>query len=158
MPIGLIYTTVRHTATTWCNNTRELQLSTFYLLKLSTFSIMLHAASKISKSDFQSRSNLLINVNRETLWFPCCGVSMCGDDNKTTVTAKVNIYAVDFKGQTLVHVSLAFSHLQAETRSTDVRESLMWSETWKEKAGGCVEKPFEDSLGENKAVYLCVSG
>lgn len=51
---------------------------------------------------------------------------MCGDDNKTTVTARVNIYAaIDFKGQTLVHVSLPFSHLQAETRSTDVRESLM---------------------------------
>lgn len=31
-----------------------------------------------------------------------------GDDNKTTVTVRVNIYAVDFKGQSLVHVPLAF--------------------------------------------------
>lgn len=48
-----------------------------------------------------------------------------GDDNKTTVTARVNIYAVDFKGQSLVHVPLAFSHLQAAARAADVREPLM---------------------------------
>lgn len=50
-----------------------------------------------------------------------------GDDNKTTVTARVNIYTVGFKGQSLVHVPLAFFflHLQAEARAADVRESLM---------------------------------
>lgn len=47
------------------------------------------------------------------------------DDNKTTVTARVNIYAVDFKGQSLLHVPLPFSHLQAEAQAADVREPLM---------------------------------
>lgn len=47
------------------------------------------------------------------------------NDNKTTVTARVNIYAVDFKGQSLVHVPLPSSHLQAETRAADVREPLV---------------------------------
>lgn len=62
---------------------------------------------------------------RRHLCFLCRGMSMCGDDNKTTVTGRVNIYSVDFKGQSLVHVLSPFSHLQAETRATDVRESLM---------------------------------
>ena len=47
------------------------------------------------------------------------------DDNKTTVTATVNIYAVDLKGQSPVHVPMPFSHLQAEARAADVREPLM---------------------------------
>lgn len=36
------------------------------------------------------------------LWF--------SNDNKTTVAAGVNIYAVDFKGQSLVIVRLTFFH------------------------------------------------
>lgn len=58
------------------------------------------------------------------------------DDNKTTMTVGVNIYAADFKGQTLVHVPLTFSHLQAEARAADVRKPLMWSETWRERSWG----------------------
>lgn len=46
------------------------------------------------------------------------------DDNKRAVTVGVNIYAIDFKGQILcVLVCFFFSHLQAETRAADVRES-----------------------------------
>lgn len=46
-----------------------------------------------------------------------------------------------------MHVPLPFSHLRAEARAADVREPLMWSETWKEKAGGCVEEAFEGFWG-----------
>lgn len=62
-----------------------------------------------------------MNVNRLTI---VVSVLWLIDDNKTTVTARLNIYAVDYKGQSLVHVHLPSSHLPAEARAADVREPL----------------------------------
>lgn len=66
--------------------------------------------SRLYKLDGLWLSNPYISVNREMF---VVSILWLWDDNKTTVTARVNIYAIDFKGQSLVHVPLPFSHLQA---------------------------------------------
>ncbi len=63
--------------------------------------------------------NSYISVNRE--WI----VSMLWlwDDNKTTVAVSVNIYAVDCKGQSLVHVPLPFFHSSRREHALQMWES-----------------------------------
>lgn len=53
------------------------------------------------------------------------------------MTVRVNIYVMDFKGQSLVHVALLFSHLQVEALPAGVRVTQVKRDL-KEKAGGCV--------------------
>lgn len=69
------------------------------------------------------------------LWFPCCGAAMITrqqwqpESTFMLLTLKVKVLCMF---PCLFHIFW-----------WDVREPLMWSEIWKEKAGGCVAEAFE---------------
>lgn len=69
------------------------------------------------------------------------------EQNKTAVTVRVNVYAIDFKGQSLVHVSLLF-HTFRQKHELRMRESHSCVVRLdKTKPGGCVQQTFEDTKG-----------
>lgn len=149
----------RLAAVSWSKNTKgekKTTPSTMNLL-LASFPAFFHYYLPTSNGDFNMQARCASVIKPHTslwivrhLWFLCCLSVMITRQNwqpESTFmppTVKVSV---------LCAFTCLFSHLQAKERAADVREPLVWSETWKEKAGGCVEYVFKDYILH---VSLCV--